>query len=416
MILASFTSLFTVMSLPGCNCNCDHGYYKLCNDQCVMYGSGAGDTFDAPCSDNVSFMMAHKVTGDTPAQYEAEYLTPPSPSILPMFHSTNTSVAMHTPIFPDVTAVGGNERSESITFDLSNSKVVKSAHLYIRIKESTEARLRPQDLPFISSAPALLYASWIATGPGIFERTSPRETTAPTPNLTTISYTTTFSNLDPNKFTYITYKFEIEYTDLTREDLEITFALQDYHRYLPTVPAPVYAQGSSEQLVDILFIPARDHGGVSLGAPEVAAFRKSIPAIIRDVAFYDPTLRFFKKQFNFWINKEEAIAIDYNICQDCCHTLPPDIVDFELKALLHRADQRDFTDNCSGAFSAELNPERTAFLHELGHAAFWLMDEYPGTNGQESRHYPNNWNTRMGAQDDATFRHKTRADARLITY
>jgi hypothetical protein len=389
-----------------------------------MRGSSCGNVYDEPCSDNVTFMMVHKVTGLNPSQYLNSYLTPANPAILPLFQSFHTTVAMHEPIFPAVQfnaemgAAAASESSEPITFSLDNVKAIKSAMLYIRTTESIERTLRAQDLPLIATTGVTPVASWTMSTPGLFQKSVAG---SPAGNVTVISHVQSMTGLDSKKFTYVTYKFEVEYVDLTKEDMEITFALQDYHdpAHLPDAPAPVYAQGASEQLVDILFIPARNDGGPALRNPEIAAFRNSLPAIIRNVAFYDPTLRFYHSQFNFWVNKAEGEARNFDSCTgsaECCHTVPADVASFELKALMHSADQRDFTDNCNGAFSAELQPERTAFLHELGHASFWLMDEYPGTNGQDARHFPNNWYTLEDAQNDATFRHKNRSDARLITY
>jgi hypothetical protein len=407
--------LLLLLSLPGCNrCNCDHGYYKLCDDHCVMRGSQFGDRYDLPCSDNVSFMMAHKATGIEPDAYEADFIT--SSGSVVLFQDADAALALHDPLFPAVTVIGGTEASETVTFTLDNEKVIQSASLYIRVTETNDPSIAALSFAPIINNSTLLRSTWIASGPGSFLQTIQGN---PPVSVNTISFSTAFPNLDINKLTFITYKFEVKYTSGNQENMEITFALRDYHNadQLPNIPAPVYVQGHSDQLVDILMVPARDDQGPPLSATTLASFREKSRLIIRDVVFGDPTMRFWRKQFNFWINKQEGEAVDYDRCSTCCHTAPPnDVSDFELKALLHQADQRDFADNCDSYFSAEMDPEKTAFLHELGHAAFWLKDEYPGYNGQSSEHFPNNWDTKRGAEDDATLRHKTRSDARLITF
>jgi hypothetical protein len=373
--------------------------------------------YDDPCSDQVAFMMVHKVTNWDTGYYRAQ-VAPLGTAVMPTIQSLNSAVPIHEPIFPAVvkvvTGAATIETSEEIKFSLAPVKEVKSAELHIRKVETTDRALQPQDLDPIINSVATLKARWVSIGGGQFDKFkgSQRDDASP---YATIQHDTVFS-LDPAKFTYITYKFEIIYNDGSTEANDITFALRDYHESLPDIPAPVYAQGNSLQLVDILFIPARNHAGTPLNPADLNTFRSSLPAIIRNVMFRDPTLMYYHDRFNFWVNPKEGRAFDYNACSTCCHEVPPDVVDFELKALLHQADQRDFTDNCTGAFSAEMNPDITAFLHELGHMGFYLMDEYPGRNGQHPNSFPNNWFTLQEARDDATFRHKVRNDARLITY
>src|SRR5688572_15969816 len=84
-------SIILMITLPGCHCNCDDGYYKLCDDQCVMHGSQFGKRFDLPCSDNVSFMMAHKVTGIEPDAYQTDFTG--ADSTLQLFQDAIASLA-----------------------------------------------------------------------------------------------------------------------------------------------------------------------------------------------------------------------------------------------------------------------------------------------------------------------------------
>ncbi len=50
-------------------------YFKICNNNCVMRGSQAGNTFDLPCSDNIAFMALHHTEKTNVMDYLKDYET-----------------------------------------------------------------------------------------------------------------------------------------------------------------------------------------------------------------------------------------------------------------------------------------------------------------------------------------------------
>jgi hypothetical protein len=209
----------------------------------------------------------------------------------------------------------------------------------------------------------------------------------------------------------------------TPETTKVTFTVQNFNSILPDAPAPVYVQASEGDVLDILFIRASDDNNVlNLGMDE---FHAGCGNIMQDALFVETSLRYWHKQFNFWINPDVGTARDAR-CGDCHHILPENVrngavhPDIDFLALIHKSDQRDFTDGAAPhAFSAEVDlvfssGQRSAFIHELGHAAFGLSDEYRGWNREATRHLPNNWKRKRDAKAVAPLRHKTEDDVRRI--
>lgn len=394
--------------------------YKMCNGQCVMRGSQAGVDFDLPCGDNIAFMALHYPTDIDPQTYKDSFATNEQ---LPHFFDYSTAFAMHDPLYPSVIKTGANFRSEDITFSLEERLLnpVATCSLFVEPRPRTKAELEMANVPFppIQETQQTLAAIWERSG-GTLTKLFPG---TPTP-VDKIDHTMFVPGTN-DKVTYVVYKFKFTYTNpagqvvTPPDDAEVAFVLQDYYSSFPDHPVPVYVQGDMRDMMDLLFIPAQsDAVNDPLPAEFFPEFRTSCRSIIKDAIFQEPSIRFWRKHFNFWINPSAGRALDAR-CGDCTH-VPPDNLDLipndiEFRALLHRDVQWDFTDK-NMLFSAEMNlvnehDEKSSFLHELGHAAFGLSDEYPGGyNYQAVEHLPNNWDTRGAAKKDAQLRHKNESD------
>jgi hypothetical protein len=398
--------------------------YKMCNGQCVMRGSQAGVAFDLPCADNVAFMSLHHATEIHPQVYLDSFATT---SELPHFLDYATAIALHDPIYPAVTPQGSGTQSEMITFTLDETEVnpVALCSLYVIARSYTKAELESPTFSFdtLPESSSTLVATWSRTG-SVLKKTFPSST--PGGDVVgNIAHAQTVRG-ENNKVTYVSYKFRIVYSnppDVTHtpaENVEVTFVLQDYYSIFPDRPVPVYTQRDLRDAMDLLFIPAQSDAITDpLDEAFFSEFRTSCRSIIKDAVFQEPSIKFWRKHFNFWINPAAGRAMDGR-CGDCCHVQPANIdlipTEIEFKALLHRDVQLDFTDHCNRLFSAEMrlmneHNEKSSFLHELGHAAFGLCDEYPGGyNYQATDHLPNNWETRRDARHDAPLRHKSETD------
>ncbi len=186
----------------------------------------------------------------------------------------------------------------------------------------------------------------------------------------------------------------------------VTYAIRPYP--VANQPAPVYVQGDVDKTFDIVLIPDTD-------ITNLATFRGHCRSMIRDAVFAEPSIRTWKRQFNFYINPLTGHATDYDrIAIDGLHQTPTNWANLsfaEVKVLMHQNDLRDYASG--GLFSTE-RQNRGTMMHEGGHGMFGLADEYPGGSHWQAADYPNNWSTLAGAQTDAPGRHKTAADARQM--
>lgn len=397
-----------------------HQFYKICNGDCLMRGSQAGVAFDLPCADNVAFMALHHTTGITPDDFRSTYVESGS---LPLFVEYSSAIAMHDPLYPALSTTGGSVRSEDITFSLEERTLnpVATCSLYVYIRRHTQAEIEDPSFTFsyLPENASTLAGVWSRTGT-VLTRTFPSTST-----VDFIAHTDSYPS-EANKVTFVSYKFKITYSNpsgvvpTAPEDAEVTFVLQDYYSIYPHRPVPVYSQGDLHDVMDVLFIPAQNDADMDpLEEAFFTDFRASCRDIIKDAVFQEPAIRYWRKHFNFWINPDPGRASDGS-CGDCCHVQPENIdlipAGIEFRALLHEDVQLDFTDHCNTLFSAEMhlandNGEKSSFLHELGHAAFGLCDEYPGGfNYQAVEHLPNNWESRHAAKDAAPMRHKQPSD------
>jgi hypothetical protein len=398
---------------------CPNYAYKLCDGECVMLGSQAGTTFDLPCGDNVAFMALHYPTNITPRAYYERFT---SEEQLPHFFDYSTAFPMHDPLYPRVISRDRNLQSEDIKFSLEERLVnpVATCSLFVEPRSFTKAELQRNNVSFPGiTDPNKLVAVWQRQG-DVLKKIFPG-----TPvEVENIGHQMSVAATQ-NKVTYVSYKFAFTYTNppgevaTPAEDVEVSFVLQDYYLSFPDHPVPVYVQGDMRDLMDLIFIPAQsDAINDPLPAEFFPDFRNSCRSIIKDAIFQEPSIRYWRKHFNFWINPAAGRALDAR-CGDCSHIQPEnmDIIpnQIEFRVLLHRDIQWDFTDK-NKLFSAEMNlindhSEKSSFLHELGHAAFGLSDEYPGGyNYQAVEHLPNTWDKRKDAGANAVLRHKKQTD------
>lgn len=368
-------------------------------------------TYDLPCSDNVSFMIQDKAVGMTRSNYLQNFNTT---NPLTTYQSMQGPIAMHSPLYPGVNWVGdsGTKISEEITFSLEKDlSSVLLVNLHILVASVSPEEYIPSVFTRIDNT-APKRASWSSTGPGTF-----------TPTLSSgghafdnVSFITCFPDLVGGQTTFITYRFEVTYiagstVPSNPENFDVTFALNDFNL---ESPVPVYAQANSDQVVDVLFIPARDQSNAPLDDAFKNSFDENCRSLIKDHIFFDPTVKFWRKQFNFWISLEDGQAISYDESSSDCHDTPEIPSFIEVSGVLHNnASQRNF--KCNEVFSAYVK-NGNKVLHELGHAAFYLEDEYRTATNYEERinHFPNIWETRVGAENNATYRHKMPGDVKKL--
>jgi len=97
-----------------------------------------GTEFDLPCSDNVTFIVAHNTLGISYEEYLEEFLEGGQPPINQMI-DFSYAIALHNPIFPGLLPgeTPGTFSSDEITFSLENTDEVESANLYIRLLQTS---------------------------------------------------------------------------------------------------------------------------------------------------------------------------------------------------------------------------------------------------------------------------------------
>ena len=421
--LAAFFQLFVIIILL-----VPRNIYKICNDGCVMHGSQAGVIFDQPCADNIAFMTLHHTNDISVEDFNSYY----DASSFPLFYEYSSPIAMHDPIFPAVK----NNKSDPITFTLKDEKkLIDTCTLFVRQTHYTMAGLSHNlQLDSITASADNWAVGWKFDGNNRYKRTLK----GGAPDGVDSLYHSQQFNVTTGGVTYITYKFVVQYLAYENESgvsvqtpperIDIHFVLQDYLSSFPMHPVPVYIQGHPKDLLDVLFIPSiAEQSDAMIDQAFQDDFRKKCRSIIQEAIFTEPSLKFWRRQFNFWINNQAGVAKDAS-CGDCCHDPPENFTsipryisgDIEFKALLHKGTQWDFTDHCNTFFSAEMDlvdnlGERSSFLHELGHAAYGLSDEYYGGYNEEAEdHLPNNWLKKARARDSAPLRHKTEDDVRVI--
>jgi uncharacterized protein YceK len=283
---------------------------------------------------------------------------------------------IHEPIYP----VAG----ENITYTLmtSSSGGIENIRLFETISSINAAAV-------VTPGTEVLIKEWNPAG---------------TPDSITVNHTKTgFSNNS-----YISYRFLVRNGDDKTRSHMVNFVTNPYP--VSDHPAPAYVQGDVDRVFDIIFIPDQDITNMN-------TFYDNCREMIINSIFADPSIAFWNRQFNFYINPETGRATDYDDLiagSDTLHEVPSNWVNCtfaEGKVLMHRQDLRDYASG--GLYSTE-QQNRGTILHESGHGLFDLADEYAsGVHWQESD-FPNNWSTLAGARADAPIRHKTADDARQM--
>lgn len=200
----------------------------------------------------------------------------------------------------------------------------------------------------------------------------------------------------------VTYRFHVNRNCGGSRTQKVTFATNPYP--VTGQPAPVYAQGDPDDVLDVVFIPDTD-------ITNLDTFYGHCRGMIADAMFAENMVRFWSHQFNFYINAERGTATDYDsIGVDGLHQTPSNWANLsfaEAKALMHQGNLRDYA--TGGLFSTE-QQNRGTMMHEAGHALFGGADEYNSGSHWQAADYPNNWSSRSGAEADAPKRGKTVAD------
>lgn len=265
------------------------------------------------------------------------------------------TIAMHEPLFP----LG----SEPVTYTIEkvSSGGINSAKLYEQVNTINSSGV------VTTTGTETLLQTW----------------SNPTGDL---SFTKNSGNGD-NKL--VTYRWEIS-TPEQSKNYNVTYATRPYA--VSNMPAPVYAQGDPDDVFDVVFIPDTD-------ITNMANFYTNCRGAIRDAFFDEPHTRFWRKQYNFYINPLKGTATDYDlIATDGLHQVPSNNANLlfaEGRVLMHQNNLRDYASG--GLYSTEMQ-NRGTIMHESGHGLYDLADEYGGGVHWEEGDFPNNWPNLASAQ------------------
>ncbi len=187
----------------------------------------------------------------------------------------------------------------------------------------------------------------------------------------------------------VTYRWEVLTPDADK-NYEVTYATRPYP--VSDEPAPVYCQGDPDDVFDVVFIPDTD-------ITTMSDFYDNCRGAISEAFFDEPHTRYWRRQYNFYINPDEGTATDYDlISTDGYHQVPSNnasLLFAEGRVLMHQNSLRDYA--YGGLFSTEMQ-NRGTIMHESGHSLYSLADEYgSGVHWQEAE-LPNNWSSLAGAQ------------------
>jgi uncharacterized protein YceK len=275
---------------------------------------------------------------------------------------------IHTPLYPD------GDEDVAIILETEATKGIETVRLYETVSSiDAEGNLTPGD--------EVLIQTWEE---------------AKTPTYSKYYY------IKPSGFgddKIVTYRFTVTAANNRTRSHDVSFATRPYP--VPDHPAPVYAQGHPDDVVDLVFIP-------DLEIIDMDGFRDRCQDLIINSIHREPTMNLFNQQFNFYINPIAGDAVPYNTGG---HKFPSnsDFIAFaESKVILHITPFQDFA--YGSYFSTEWNRPAT-FMHENGHSMFDLADEYDDGVHWQNEVLPNNWTTLEQAQADAPKSNKTKEDA-----
>ena len=183
---------------------------------------------------------------------------------------------------------------------------------------------------------------------------------------------------------------------------------------------PVSFTGERSQRVDIVFVADAD----SYTGANDPQFLADAASVIKGAYYGQDYFLANQQRFNFWLADQvgDADRVPAPTAADptatnCVLTAPANFAsDYSWRnagAILHSDTFRDCASG--GVFSTEPTSLGTV-LHETGHAAFGLADEYCCDGGYfENSPFPDLWDTLAECQSDAPALGRTAADCRTIT-
>ena len=200
----------------------------------------------------------------------------------------------------------------------------------------------------------------------------------------------------PNRL--VEYRFVVKSAGVS-DHRSVTFAISPYP--VANMPVPVYAQGHPDDVFDVVFVPSTDIQNIGL-------FRERCRGLIQNSIHREPSINALNSVYNFYINPLYGLATDANSCANPpynCHVLPnnANMLSFaDGIAIVHSTNLQDYTLLSNDVFSTEWNYPNP-FLHEMGHAVFFLADEHNWSsfNHWQADPVPNNWNSQANAASSA---------------
>lgn len=193
------------------------------------------------------------------------------------------SLALHSPIYPSA--------SDTIIYTLE-----------------LKAGLAPNEVRLFKQLIQLTVLNIPFGGPYLIRNPAPERllTLWRNPSIRTLSFCRTEAS--PLN-SLIKYRFEIKQDNGMMTQHKICFATQNYP--LEKDPVPVYEVGSQSNTLDIVFIPDTD-------ITDQISFRDHSRRNIREAYLVEPTTKYFRHSFNFYINPFQGHATDFDRTDKFC--------------------------------------------------------------------------------------------------
>jgi hypothetical protein len=177
---------------------------------------------------------------------------------------------------------------------------------------------------------------------------------------------------------------------------------------------PVIYTGDRANRIDVVFIADKDdYTGV-----KDPNFLADAASVLKGAYFGQDYFLANQFKFNFWLADQTGDAVGNDAT--CLSLTPPanfatDYSWHDAAAILHRDTFRDCASIGEKLFSSEPSSLSTV-LHETGHAAFGLSDEYCcDSNYFEASPFPNVWGSETACQTDAPNLGRPESDCRSFT-
>lgn len=169
---------------------------------------------------------------------------------------------------------------------------------------------------------------------------------------------------------YITYIVQVTDDGNHQKSESWTFAAGDWP--FGNSPIPIWVNGAPAERIDVAFVPDRD---------DYANGRAMLPDLVQliyDGYHTNNGVRQGKKFWQFYYSPETGYISDYDAGSPYTLDIPASVTNSTIidhAAVIHTTVKRDWASG--GNFGTEPNNRGTA-VHESGHAAFNLADEYAG--------------------------------------